>query len=429
MTGAKAPAGKGFARVLRSTLLFVLIVALALAFRNRGAESLAFTFPYFSGAANIEGLYDWRISPSDYQRVKDFPDQQYLAYRHQRTADFHLNTYNNYGYVVVVLAARTLFWWMGDGNAVVTLQIIVHAAICLAILTLLSTQVRRLSFVLLYALNPLVLHFVTFPFYYFWAVLPCFVFAYLALGGARGRRWILPGVMLLFLGFLIRPATLFVCLATFALLLWQGRRLTAAIAFCAFALLQFQAIGHFYTSPWHTAYIGVGAYPNPYGIKGPVDSAGLDFYLKTTGKQVSNDPITGTFQDLQERDNYWRVLRTRYFEILAESPFLIARNAALNMAQSFGVGYDVGRPWVAFPSTIIGVVMIGLIILSRQWIWGTAILAYAAAFAGYFPPIPAYLFGAYLFIALAGGGIIEDLWRRSVQCRATMRSGSIRVAE
>jgi hypothetical protein len=429
VTSAKAPVGTRFARALRSTLLFVLIVVSALAFRNRGAESLAFTFPYFSGAANIEALYDWRISPSDYKRVQDLSVQQYLAYRHQRTADFHLNTYNNYGYVLVVLTARTLFWWMGDGNAVVTLQIIAHAAMCLAILTLLTTPVRRWTFILLYAVNPLVLHFVSFPYYYFWAVVPCFVFAYLALGGARGRTWILPGVILLFLGFLIRPSTLFVCLATFALLLWQGRRLTAAIAFCAFALLQFQAIGHFYTSPWHTAYIGVGAYPNPYGIKGPVDSAGLDFYRETTGKQMSSDPITGSFQNLQERDDYWRVLRARYFEILTESPFLIVRNAALNMAQSFGVGYDVKRPWVAFPGTIFGLIMIGLIVLSRQWIWGIAILVYAAAFAEYFPPIPAYLFGAYLFIALAGGGIIEDLRRRFVQCRESMRAASIRGAE
>lgn len=418
-----------FARACRWTLLFALIIAAALVFRNRGAQSVAFTFPYFSGAANATVLYDWNISPSDYQRVKSLPVEQYLAYRHQRTADLHPNTYNNYGYVLVVLLARTIFWWMGDGNAVVCLQILVHAAISLAIVRLLGTPVRRWSFVILYAVNPLVLHVVTFPYYYFWAVVPCFVFAYWALGGAPRMIWIVPGaIFLFFFGFLIRPPTLFVCLLAFGLLFWRGRRLSAAIGICAFAALQFQAGGHFYTSPWHTAYIGIGAYPNPYGIEKPLDSAGFDFYRKTTGREMTSNPIDGSFQDSQQRDRYWSALRARYLEILAGSPILIARNAALNLVQSFGVGYDVDRRWVVVPSMLMGLGMIALILLSRQWMWGLGILAYAAGFAAYFPPIPAYLFGAYLFIALAGGGIIEDLRQRWVRHHKSLQFISTDVA-
>src|SRR5580698_7945556 len=234
LTNAAMP---GFVRECRWPLVLALILISALAFRNRGAQSLDFAFPYFSGAANMEASYDWRISPSDYERVRGLSVEQYLAYRHQRTADFLLNTYNNYGYVLVVLAARSVFWWMGDGRAVVTLQVAVHVAMCLAVLALLRTPVRRWSFALLYAANPVVLHIVTFPYYYFWAAVPCFVLAYLALGGARGRLWMVPGVILLFLGFLTRPPTLFVCLLTFAFLAWQGRRVSAALALCGFVLL------------------------------------------------------------------------------------------------------------------------------------------------------------------------------------------------
>src|SRR6185437_8510633 len=396
-------------RTGRYALLFALIIVSALVFRNRGSQSLDFTFPYFSGAANIESLYDWRISPSDYQRVKGLRAKQYLAYRHQRTQDFHLNTYNNYGYVLIVLVARTLFWWMGDGNAAVTLEIIVHAAICLAVFARLATFVRRWTFLVLYALNPIVLHVVTFPYYYFWAVLPCFVLAYVGLGGAKGKAWVVPGVMLIFLGFLVRPPTLFVCLLTFALLVWQGRRATATIAVCAFALLQFQALGHFYTSPWHTAYIGLGAYSNPFGIAKPLDSAGFDYYRNQTGKQMTTDPISGSFQDPHSRADYWNVLHTRYSRIFRDHPILIARNAVLNTIQSFGPGYDVDRSWVTLLSTVAGLIMIGLIVVCRQWLWGLAILAYAVAFTPYFPPVPAYLFGAYLFTALAMGGIVERL--------------------
>jgi hypothetical protein len=195
-------------------------------------------------------------------------------------------------------------------------------------------------------------------------------------------------------------------------LLRQGRRLGAAVAFCAFALLQYQAVGHFTTSPWHTAYIGIGAYPNPYGINKPFDNLGFDYYRAKTGKQMSTDPINGTFQDAGARDDYWRVLRARYMEILERSPLLIVRNAVLNTVQSFGAGYAVDRPWAVVPGTLAGLAMIALAVFCRQWIWGLGILAYAAGFTPYFPPIPAYLFGAYMFTALAAGGIIEDLRRR-----------------
>jgi hypothetical protein len=418
-----------FRRACRWALLCALIISAALVFRNRGAQSVAFAFPYFSGAANTTALYEWNISPSDYQRVKNLPVEQYLAYRHQQTTGLHSNTYNNYGYVLVVLLARWIFWWMGDGNAVVCLQVMVHAAMSLAMVALLGTPVRRWSFVILYAANPLVLHVVTFPYYYFWAVVPCFVFAYLGLSGARRMIWMVPGVMLLFMGFLIRPPTLFVCLLAFGLMFWRGKRLAAAIGICVFAALQYQAVGHFYTSPWHTAYIGIGAYSNPYGIEKPVDSAGFDYYRKSTGREMTSDPIVGSFQDPEERDRYWLTLRTRYFEILADNPILIARNALFNVLQSFGVGYDVDRRWMVYPSILLGLGMIVLTALSRQWIWGLGILAYAAGFALYFPPIPAYLFGGYLFIALAAGGILEDLRVRWVRHHGSLRSGSAGVVE
>lgn len=393
-------------------LLAAAIVFAALLFRNPGGQAVNWTFPYFSGAANLESPGEWRINPEEYAAVRDMPADEYRGHRHQASDASVEYSFNNYGYVLVVAAARSVFGWMGEGDAVVALQIAVHAALSLALVALLGGWLRRGIFILFYAVNPVVLHVVTFPYYYFWTVVPCALLALLWLRRERIGYWILAIAPLLYLSYLIRPPVLFVCLLAFAVAFRPGQRLVTLCAGAAFALLVLFANVQTYSSPWHTAYVGIGAYDNPYGIDGPFDENGYAYYERVTGRAMDSNPVDGTFQQAAVRDDYWRVLRERYLEIARERPLMLVRNAALNTAEAFALGYDADRRWVTWASAFSGLVMLGLIVLSRAWIWGAGILCYAAAFTPYFPPIPAYLFGAYLLTALAAGQVAEHLLDR-----------------
>jgi len=393
----------------RGALLAFAIAIAALVFRNPGGQSVDWTFPYFSGAANFEFPAEWRISPSEYAAVRDMPIAEYRAHRHQRTQDTIAYTYNNYGYVLVVLAARTLFGWMGEGDAVVALQVVAHIGFSLAILSLLGTPLRRWGFLLLYALNPVVLYLVTFPFYYFWTVVPCALFAAVWLKRDRIGLWILPIALALFVAYVIRPPVLFVCLLVFVVAFRRGQRAATLAASALFALLLVVGSRLTYSSPWHTVYVGIGAYENPYGIAKPYDEYGYELYRRVTGIQIDMNPIDGSFQDAKERERYWRVLRDNYLAIAKERPLLLLRNAAFNTVEAFALGYDPDRRWVTLLSGFGGLAMIGLILAGRAGIWGLGILSYAAGFTPYFPPVPAYLFGAYLLTALAAGQIAEHL--------------------
>jgi hypothetical protein len=156
----------------------LLITISAFVFHNPNNQSINWTFPYFSGAANFSRLFDWRISPSDYDLGAKLSDQDYREYKHQKTRDVVEEIYNNYGYVLVVITATRLFPFLGDLQSVILFQVIVHLSISLFMIVLvLVSPFQRYGFLFLYAANPLVIYFVTFPYYYFWMFIPstCFI--------------------------------------------------------------------------------------------------------------------------------------------------------------------------------------------------------------------------------------------------------------
>lgn len=396
----------------------VLVVGSAALFKNDGVQGVNWTLPYLSGAANFQSLTEWRISPADYDRVVKMTAAEHRVYRYQRTEDTVFNTNNAYGYVLVALAARNLFPWLGDLQAVVHLQVLVHVALSLFIFAaVLRTPLQRWLFIILYAANPIIVYVVTYPFYYFWTCIPSVALAVVWLRPEWIRTVVPLLTPVLLFSLLVRPTTVFVCLFTFAVAFWIGRsRATRAvvagslIAFVAGTALIAQGTG---TPPYHTMYIGIGAYPNPHGIERPVDNEGYDYFEQETGIEISTHAIHGNWNNPELKELYMETLRGRYFEITRDTPLLLARNALYNFAQSFSVGYDTSRAWLRPISAALGALVIGFLVFTRQWTWLVGTIAYTAAFAWYFPPIPAYLFGAYLLTTIGVIlGIVAWLGRR-----------------
>ena len=113
-------------------LILCIVLSIAL-FSNKSTQGINWTFPYFSGAANFEKIFDWKISPSDVENVKKLGNtselNNYIDYKHKRTDDLVLNTTNNYGYVLVAVASQNIFPFLGDLRGVIYFQIIIHIII------------------------------------------------------------------------------------------------------------------------------------------------------------------------------------------------------------------------------------------------------------------------------------------------------------
>jgi hypothetical protein len=399
-----------------ATFLITSILLSAFLFQNPKTQGINWSFPYFSGAANFERLFDWQISTSDFDAAAGLSDQDYRKYKHRKTADTITNTVNSYGYVLVALVAKNMFPYLGDMQGVILLQLLVHIGVSLfLVLKIFQTNLQRYGFVLLYAANPLIVYFVTFPMYYFWMFIPSAALLVLWFK-PEWRGWsALALTPLLLFSLLIRPTTLFLC-AVFFISAWllvnskpDKRRVVSASGLFLVGLV-------FVTSqssgpPWHTMYVGVGAYENNLGVPDMGDNRGYEYFRSRTGVEISTDAVHGNWNSVDVRSTYMNVLRTRYLEMVREQPLLLFKNAIINTLQVFSVGYIVDRPSATKVSTAVGFFVLLFLLYCRQFRWIAAVLASAGSFAWYFPPIPAYNFAAYLLLVTAFLRALESCWR------------------
>lgn len=388
-------------------LLLFAVLALAISVRlffNGGMMGFDWTFPYFSGAANFERLFDWRISPSDYQFAQQLAPSDYVQYRHQASVDTVSYGVNSYGYVLVALLARTLFFGLGDVQAVIALQLAAHALISLIFMIFFFVDTKsRIAFVLLYVANPLVIYFTTYPFYYFWLCIPSACCAALLLRPFWASQILLLATPLLLVSLLIRPTTLFLCLLIYGIAFraLPGRRLSIAVpalsVFVAGVVLLSTVNPRL--PPWHTMYVGLGAYPNSSGVSALSDNEGYSYFANQTGIRISTSPVDGNWGDPDLMKSYGNVVRSRYFLCLLAEPGRALVNALINLGQVFSVGYIVGSPGLSLLSSLVGWFVAAYLLVRGQILWVLAIVASAFSFFWYFPPIPAYNFAAYFLLA------------------------------
>ncbi len=406
----------------RELVLALALVAVALlTFRNSGMQSLNWLYPYVSGAANLSADLGWRMSVSDFNVASELPPADVWGYRFQATSDTIPYSINNYGYVIVAFVARTLFGHFGDINALILLQSLAHIVIVAVVwLWILQSRTQRWAFIIIFGCNPAIIHVVTFPFYYFWTVVPSVILLLTTSGGIASVPRLAVATCALAMSVLVRPTVvLLALLASVAPVLARPRVINRFIA-AGFLVALAMFIGTLgagsRASPFHTMYIGLGAYPNSVGVEMLADEEGYRYYAEQRGVQISTRAVGGNYADPVIRDDYFGLLKRRYLEVLWSNPWLVTRNAAANMLQCFGLGYSTKSLAVNLASVAIGAMVSAMLVIRRQWPVVFGVLAYSATYAWYFPPIPAYNFGVYLLLAV---GVIRCFDRRSSQERAT----------
>ena len=79
------------------------------------------------------------------------------------------------GYLFLIAFAKRLFPFLGPIGAIVLLQLLVHIIFSYLLVSKFDNIKNKIAFIFFYYLNPIVLYFTIYPFYYFWQVIPSFI--------------------------------------------------------------------------------------------------------------------------------------------------------------------------------------------------------------------------------------------------------------
>jgi len=393
-------------------VMALAMIATALVVDNPKNQGGRWTVPYFSGAANYRIGHGWRYNPADVERFNDLPSlaaQQAHRFEPSPESELVEFTYSPPGYLYVAVVARYLFFWQSDLQSVESLQLLTHIGITFWILGRFRNAAGRIVFFLLYGMNPVVLYCTMTPYYYFWAVIPtAMLCGYLLDKELRFGFWLPLAAAAAGWAYATRPTCLFVALLFFVygvLREWKPWGLTAIAVFVVSALLF--GGGGFQQRPWHTMYIGVAAYPNPY-MDEFSDNKGYELFYQKTGKHLTGDRMF----DRQLYDEYSALMKAEFVKIARERPLMLARNAFINYLLSFSIGYIDGSLKLTYASAAAGACFLALLLWQRKFTFILATTLCVISMFPYFPPVPAYMFGSYIILVAAFADIVSD-WSAS----------------
>ena len=370
--------------------------------------STVWSVPYFSGAANTQWGGEWLFAPMDVQNYKAISGFDIYLYEFQSypSSELASYTYNTTAYLYLVKIAHTIFPFLGQVGAIVLLQLVVHLAIVVSVNSKIPGAAYKLLFVFFYAINPLILYITLMPFYYFWSVLGSAGALLIFLSPRSNIFKVLGLVSLIVIGFLTRatvfPLIVFVVMA----LLYYRQFISAAVAVAWVFVVVFlynahinQTVGY---GPWHTAFIGIGAYPNPYPYLYDLsDDRGIERYESLTGTELSTS-IGGNFYEEEVKSHYTEIMQAEYWQIAQENPFMMIRNVVLNTLQFYSVGHLANRSYLLnLIISLSGLTVFIFLLIYRAYAYLLLIFFTGFGVAMLYPPIPAYNFATYLVLVVS----------------------------
>ena len=395
--------------ILESSL--VVLIAVASFTAGISMQSPGWTFLYFSGAEHVLSQGQWLINKNDYLPFVSLNDLGRIWFDFsvaQNDASHTPPDYYGRAFLHAIIMAKVTLPFIPPIVALVALQVIIHCIICVAVLRRFPENHLKLAFIVLYALNPVVLKFVCFAYYYFWQVLPSFFLVLYLLDKNSWGAYLLPVSVILAFSLGMRETTILVVLAFLLLSVWRERSAISLVSVAlVFAIKLFLYNGSD-AGPWHTMYVGLGGYANPHGLI-LSDHAGYNLFEEKTGIVISG---TNLAEDLEIRDRYYETIKDEYFSILKESPTLILVNAVKNTLGGYSFGYFVGNPLIQNIAIIFGGIFALVLLLFRQYVWFLAIGLSLITFTSFYPPIPAYMYGSYLIIIVSFTQVLNPLLRK-----------------
>ena len=379
----------------------LLFIVLAIPFRNTRMQHPIWVVPYTSGAANWSPGQPWKVALGDDIIYKDKSIEQRwvdVAQPAQDASKLIEFSAHDEGWMWVLWFTRKIFPFLGDLQGVVLLTVILHLAFSALILNRLNPGWQRYLFTLIFICNPITLHLVTFPYYYYWQAFPSLLAIILWQYRDKVNIWHLPGIALfLALCIAVRPNVIFICILVLGLTLYFIRHWVAYLSLILFTLC-FLSIPKANKMLWHTVYAGLGAYPNNDSLYLSDESSYASFKNKTG---VTLDTVLGAnYYNLQLRDEYNQHLKTESLEYIKSHPVRSLKNIILNLSIGVLSPYKPGSPaWIYYVQAFLGLIFFGFLIWLRQWPVIIGLALSLGCIAIIYPPIAAYAVGGLVFTA------------------------------
>ena len=392
----------------KTNLIAIVIIFLVLKLADFNQAMTAYWVgPYLSAAVN----FDWsqfvlNVNMEEVRYFDQLPQSEYWEYEFNATNNLMQYDYLPKGLVLLVILAKKIFFFLGDLEALQYLQYSAHILLSIFMLTLFEKRYQKILFFLLYAINPLVLWVVNYPFYYFWQVIPSLIFVYWYLKkDIKLPLMVFFSTIFVFI-YITRPTVLLLVFLFYFLFALKNNFKYALIGFALFFGL-INVVPKLNIGPLHTMYVGIGAYENPYGIE-LSDEDGYKYYKEQTGKLVNS----GNIMQEDVKKDYYKILKARYLTIVKENPVMIIKHAVLNTIQAYSIGYSnslnqkFGNK-IIYLSVLIGLIFMGLLIYTKQYILFLAIGFASGSFTLYYPPILTYMFGNFILLMVGVIGIVD----------------------
>jgi hypothetical protein len=323
----------------------------------------------------------------DISHIQPSSGQKTTVYKH-----------NNISFVWVVVLANSISFLAELTDRVEFLLLLIHALICAWILKHLNRR-KAWVFLFLYALNPLVVYFVLYPYYYFGLVVPGALFilqrirvnwSYIALAAA-----------LFVLGWSLNLRSTGILLALYVSYRFF-RDLPAKKMVFGFLFL---VLGFYLTwspsqkHPIFTAYLGLGAYDS-FFLKSMEDDVALSEFQSVSGYDMNSGDLRSHYYEDEAQESMNAYLYTKYVHLALGHPWRMLRNAGLNFVNAYGVGYlnDFGFLWrlVGF---LFGLFTLALMFWTKKHEILLAIALLSLPVVLYYPPTQIYIFGNFILIA------------------------------
>lgn len=392
----------------KMNLMLIIIIFIGLRFTDFNQTMTSFWVgPVLSAAVN----FDWSnfniyINLDEVYRFSELSENEFWKYNFSDTKDLILYDYLTNGLVILVVLSKKIFFFAGDLEALQYLQYLMHIGISIFTISLFKEKYQKFLFFILYAINPIVLWVVNYPFYYFWQVIPSFIFIYWYLKKDISLGLLSAFSVIFAFIYITRPTVLLLILLFYTFLAFKNSFKKAFFGLVIFFGLVNISSG-LSISPYHTMYVGIGAYSNPYNIKLD-DEAGYNYYKEQTGNIVNS----GNIMQTKIKNDYYKILKEKYIQIIKKNPFMILRNATLNTIQAYSIGYshNLNQKFankIIYLSLLIGILVIVLLLYTKQYVIFLALGFASASFTLYYPPILTYMFGNFILLVVGFIGIID----------------------
>jgi len=380
------------------SVILIILLSYKINLKNRMSE--VWMGPYLSASKNLKFGGEFKINQADIIEFSKLSNYKQDFYVFKKSNNLQKYTHNPIGYAYIIKLANFLIPIKGDQLSIIIFQSLIFLWILFIFLFYSDlNKKQKILFFFLYIFNIFLLRFVTFNFYYFWQIIPAAIIGYL-LTTKKINIYVYFSIYF-FLPFVfnIRPTIILLLLLIIYL---QFKKFSFKINFLLLgyfiiiSLIIFQKPDKNF---WHTAYIGIGAYKNPYNIYLSDDSA-YDFFKKKTGIKI-NASIGGNYYETDIRNLNRKLLKDKYISILRNSPFLILKNAILNTLMGASLGYLAKDKIINFFIAILGFLFLLTLFYYKKYVWILSILFSIITITPYYPPIPGYIYSMYLLQVLA----------------------------